>query len=692
MRRTWSARSLFAVLGLTAAATLAIVPAALANAEDTFTVHHDAKTQRVLDVAVSPDGTTTAFTVSVPRDPYEGENGPAYRELHVAGPEPGRTRAFVAGEVRVSDIAWTPDGRGISFLAKRHGDESTALYVIPVDGGEAKKILEHEEALREYSWSPDGRRVAFLARDEKPEHHEKLADKGFKAKIYEEQLRFVRVFVATIGENGMAEGDPKQLEIAGSASELHWAPEGDRLAVALAPTPLIDDHYMKRQIHVVSANDGDVLGRIDNPGKMARVRWSPNGERIAFLSGEDIHDPGDGRLMIADSSGGTPAQVLPDLEGDVVAFEFADDDTLVYVGHRSVETFLGEVGVDGDDDRVLVPEGGPAIYDVDLASSGRAALLADTPRHPREVYAWSSGDDTIERVSNVNPWLDDLRLAKQEIVRYDARDGQWIEGLLIHPLERTNDERVPLIVVVHGGPEAHYSNGWITRYANPGQYGAAKGFAVFYPNYRGSTGRGPAFAKEHQRDYAGKEFDDLVDGVKHLVERGLVDEDRVGIMGGSYGGFAAAWGATALSEHFAASVMFVGISDQVSKFGTTDIPNEMYLVHARVWPWEDWEFFQERSPVYHVEKARTPILIVHGEQDTRVDPSQSLQMYRYLRTYGKAPVRLVLYPEEGHGNAKAAARLDYAMRMLRWMEHYLMGEGGDPPPVDLEHEDDELNP
>ncbi|PTB82436.1 S9 family peptidase, partial [Pseudidiomarina aestuarii] len=182
-------------------------------------------------------------------------------------------------------------------------------------------------------------------------------------------------------------------------------------------------------------------------------------------------------------------------------------------------------------------------------------------------------------------------------------------------------------------------NGWLDRYASPVKHAAQQGYALFFPNYRGSTGRGVEFSKLGQNDYAGKEFDDLVDGKDHLVEMGLVDSTKVGITGGSYGGFASAWGATALTEHFAASVMFVGISDNISKFGTTDIAKEMHAVHARSYPWEKWQWYLERSPIYHAEKARTPILILHGKEDTRVHPSQSMELYRYLKTHGNVPVR-----------------------------------------------------
>jgi dipeptidyl aminopeptidase/acylaminoacyl peptidase len=246
-------------------------------------------------------------------------------------------------------------------------------------------------------------------------------------------------------------------------------------------------------------------------------------------------------------------------------------------------------------------------------------------------------------------------------------------------------ERYPLVLMVHGGPEAHFSNGWLTRYSLPGQVLAARGYAVFYPNYRASTGRGVAFSKLDHKDLAGKEFDDLVDAVDHFVTSGLADRDRVGITGGSYGGFATAWCATYYSERFAAGVMFVGISNNTGKLGTSDIPVELFQVHSRMWPWSDWQLFLERSPIYYVEKARTPLLIAGGDADTRVHPSQSLQLYRYLKLIGKTPVRLVTYPGEGHGNRRAASRLDFSLRLVRWMEHYLQGPGGEPPPPEIDY-------
>ena len=135
--------------------------------------------------------------------------------------------------------------------------------------------------------------------------------------------------------------------------------------------------------------------------------------------------------------------------------------------------------------------------------------------------------------------------------------------------------------------------------------------------------------------------------------------------------------------------MFVGISDLVSKAGTTDIPEEIFLVHHRKRVWEDWQFFRKQSPIFHVDKAHTPLLILHGRNDTRVHSSQSLELYRLLKMRGQAPVRLILYPREGHGNRRAASRYDYNLRALRWMEHYLKGPRGDAPPIKINYKSED---
>jgi len=676
-RRTSSSRVVIANALLAVACLLSV-----AGAQETFTPKHVAKLRSVTAAETSPDGTTIAYVLSVPREPGEDESGPSWAELHVTDLA-GNARPYVSGDVNVSRVRWTPDGRSISFLAKRGKDEHTSLYVIPVDGGEARNVLSHETDIDEYSWSPDAKRVVFRAREKEPKEQKKLEDKGFNQEIFEEDQREVYAYVGVVGDD---EAEPRRLELPGVPSDLVWSPVGSQVAMALAPTPFIDDHYMERKLHVFDADTGAIVSSFKNPGKLGDFQWSPDGERLAVISAEDRNDPAEGRLIVANPTDGSLADVLPNFEGHVRAIAWQDATTIMYLGDKGVWTELGEVQKDGTAHKVHLPAGKAVLATLSLSEDGQtAATLSDSPAHPTELFVMAHGDSGPRRLTNSNPWLADMRLAKQEIISYKARDGLRLEGILIRPLDEQPNTRYPLILVVHGGPESHYRNGWVTRYASPGQVGAANGYAIFHPNYRASTGRGVPFSKLDHGDPAGKEFDDLVDGVDHLVELGLVDKAKVGVTGGSYGGYATAWCSTYYSERFAAGVMFVGLSNLVSKSGETDIPNEMTLVHWRKRLWDDWELFLKRSPVHYVEKARTPLLILHGQEDARVHPSQSLELYRHLKVLGQTPVRLVRYPGEGHGNRKSAARYDYNLRMMRWFDHYLKGPGGPPPPYELDY-------
>jgi len=663
-------------------ASLAAAASAVA-ADDVLTPYHVAKLRSVGSAKISPDGKLIAYTLSVPRRPFKDESGRSWSELHVADLE-GHSRPFITGEVNIGSISWTPDGKGIAFTAKRGKDKNACLYVIPVDGGEAQKIVSHETGISEYTFSGDGKRVAFIARDKESKERKKLEDKGFNQEIYEEDYLPVRVWIADLEDK---DAEPVAMKLPGYPSSIVWAPVGSHLAMYLAPTPLIDDRYMERKLHVFDVDTGAIVSSFKNPGKVGSLAWSPDGKLIAFQSAEDIHDPSAGRLYVADPSDGTLRDILPDYLGAVSSIAWQNAGTIMFLGDEGVWTTIQKIRHDGMNLKTILSVGKDVLSRMSLSRDGQtAALVSDTPTHPAELFTMSHGDAGPRRLTHSNPWLDDIRLAKQEVISYKARDGLELQGLLIHPLDEQPGTRYPLILQVHGGPEGHYRNGWVTRYSAPGQVAAARGYAVFIPNYRGSTGRGVAFSKMGQADYAGGEFNDLVDAVDHLIALGLVDKDRVGITGGSYGGFATAWCCTYYSERFAAGVMFVGISNHISKTGNTDIPNESYLVHARKRLWDDWEFFEERSPIRYVERAHTPLLIIHGKNDPRVYPGQSLELYRNLKVLGQTPVRLVWYPGEGHGNRKSAARLDYNLRMMRWFDHYLKEGGKEPPPYEIEYE------
>ncbi|MFW6289349.1 MAG: S9 family peptidase [Mariniphaga sp.] len=625
-----------------------------------------AKIKTVTGAKISDDGNHVAYMLNNPVDPLK-ENDPANVELHVLRTGEEQSIPFITRS-RISGVAFRPWHQSITFLATLEDEDNTSLYEIPLTGGQAVRIFSFETSVSGYHWSPDGEKIVFIAAEDKEEEKDKKEDElPYQPNVYEEDLTWHYAWVVSLKDKE----DAKKIAVKGHFYDVVWSPAGNRIAVAVAPTPLVDDRYMKQSVHIVDAETQNETGAVEHEGKLGQMAFSPDGTQLAFIGGADIHDPIAGRLFVVNANGGKPESLRPDYEGKFESFEWNGNQSIRFISSEGVWSAYGTIQSDGSDWEKERLDDGPVLHSFDQSQDGTAVFAADTPEHPGEVYLMKQGEGKPQRVTYHNRWLADVALGEQEVVVYEARDGLEIQGLLIKPLQYTGGQRYPLITVVHGGPEAHYSNGWLTNYSTVGQMGAALGYAVFYPNYRGSTGRGEEFLKSSQRDMAGKEFDDIVDGVDYLVKQGIADEEKVGVTGGSYGGYATGWLATRYTERFAAGVMFVGISNNISKWGTGDIPEELYLVHSRQRIWEDYDFFLERSPIYHAGKAKTPLLIMTGEEDTRVHPSQSIELYRHIKTRTDTPVRLVTYPGEGHGNRKATARLDYSLRQLRWFEKYL---------------------
>ena len=624
-----------------------------------------AKLENVGTIAVSPDGSMVAFTTASLPDVSSGEDdGATTQELKLAW-GPAAWRAYLPEDVSPGGVGFSPDGRMVTYLWAAK-DDKRAVWGVPIDGGAPQKLAGVKDAaVSSYSFAPDGGTLYLLAGAAPDETRDAQKKKGFDAVVYEEENRLNRLFAATVGSE--ADAAKREITVPGYVSAIDVFPDGKRAMIKTAPTPLVDDSYTSTRVNILDLATGATTV-VATPGKLEDVEIAPDGSALSMIAAIDQHDPAATTLFTADPVTGSFKPLNAGAAEAAVDAEWLADGRLAAVIHKGTKSVLRFYNPEGSVAGEIDP--GAIIMTSIEAGGDKVFVTANTARHPSELYALEGNG--LLRWTVHNPWLADIDFGNQRTVTYTARDGRQIEGVLIEPVGGVPKGGAPLIMNVHGGPEAHESDGWQTAYSKPGQVAAGQGYAVFLPNYRGSTGYGVAFAKEHQGDYGGKEFDDIVDAKRFFVAQGLADPDRVGITGGSYGGYASAWGATYYSAEYAASVMFVGISNNVSKFGTTDIPNEMYLVHERKWPWEEWDHLMERSPITHVDKATTPILIMHGDSDPRVSPTQSYELYRNIKVRKpEVPVRLVLYPGEGHGNRRAASRYDYNLRMMEWFDTYL---------------------
>lgn len=639
-----------------------------------------AEMAQVGGVVISEDGQYLLYVTINPADPLE-ENVPARQSFFLIDKEADETREIELKE-RIGNLAVRPGNGTFSFTASGPVEETeeegeneseneeklVSLFEYNPLTNDVYLVHQHETNILTYTWHPSGEKLALISREQLDLPENPLP---YEPTVYEENLAHREGYIVSLNKE---EAVSERIRLDGTLYLMEWSPAGDRLAVSETPTPLIDDYYMFQKVKIIDGETAKVINEIDNEGKLGQIVWSPDGSHLALRAGNDINDPIDGRIMVVSSEGGAPENIYPGFLGKFEKINWREDGLIYFIASESTARSFGTITPDGSSFNRIIDTDGPMLMDFQKANDGTTAFLAQTWVHPNEVFLLEPGNNIAERLTTTNDWLTNVRMGRQEVVSYEARDGRNIEGLLIYPIEE-NGGPYPTIVMVHGGPEAHYSNGWLTAYSLPGQVGAARGYAVFYPNYRGSTGRGLEFIRSSQADLAGAEFDDIVDGVDYLINQGITDHKKVGVTGGSYGGYATAWMSTRYSDRFAAGVMFVGISNNISKWGTSDIPEELYLVHSHKRIWDNWLGNLHRSPIYHVDNSQTPLLILHGEEDTRVHPSQSLELYRHIKVRKpEVPVRLIWYPGEGHGNINATSRFDYNLRMLRWFDTYLSDE------------------
>lgn len=657
-----------------------------AAATQPYTAKDLLNTKRVVSAQISPDGSWIAYTVESQR-PANDEAGTSYLELYLISVSSRQIRPLLTGKERATAVAWRPDGSGVSFLARRDRQKETQVWMISAQGTDTVQVTDSPTSVLSYRWSPDGKRLAYIALTPPSEKEKRLKAAGYEFVYFEEDLKHRNIYIVDVDEKGKG-GQPQQLTDDITAWSLEFSPDGKTIAFGGSPLNLVDHEYMFQKIYLLDIATKTKRQLTDNPGKLGRYAFSPDGKHLAYAAALTRNDHAVSQAFVIPTAGGEVKNLTPArYRGHVTWVGWKDRNTVVYRGAEGVNSALCTVPLAGKDRTVLLhSERTGVVFDGITYTAGLKALacVGSTPSAPGEVYYWNGKN--LEQLTTVNPWLAERTLGNQEVIRYKARDGLEIEALLIYPTNYVKGQAYPLIIVVHGGPEAHYSNEWLTGYSTPGQVLANKGYAVFYPNYRGSTGYGVEFAAASYGDPAGKEFDDIADGIAYLQQQGIADKQRVGLGGGSYGGYASAWFATYYTNLVRAVCMFVGISDLISKAGTTDIPWEDYYVHTGMHLEDRWDLALQRSPIYYARQSRTATLIMGGQADTRVHPSQSMELYRRMKVNGHPAVRLVQYPGEPHGNTKQPGRIDVLYRTLDWYDWYvrdLKPLDGPMPPLDI---------
>ncbi|MCP4203572.1 MAG: S9 family peptidase [bacterium] len=649
----------------------AAIPAQMALAETAtqprLTPEMVVDLERVTAVAISPDGRAVAYTVEVARK-EDDEPGDSYSELWVASLEDGKTRHYAGHSEEINSPAWSPDGELITFRLKREKvHKEVQIYAIPARGGEARLLTRQSADVQSYRWSPDGKWIAFAAKDHDTEARTKEKEGGQDWVVWGEEPKHRHLWLLSVNT-----GESQRLFSADlDAREIHWTPDGESVVFQATTTALIDDEYMFTQIYRAPAlGDEDPEVVTPTEGKLGHMAISPDGKTLAYLGATSLNDPVAQSLFVVPLNGGFARNLTQNYAGSAANLAWKDNQTIALLSAEGESHALLDVNIRSGK-REPANLDGLVVRQFDCSTAtGALAVAAESPAHPAELFFRESGKGSLQRLSRHSRILEDIRLASQEVIQWKGAEDWDIHGVLTYPLDYEKGQRYPLVLQVHGGPEGVSLNGWTTTPGYPVQLLAARGYAVLQPNYRGSSGRGVAFSKADHDDLGGTEFEDILAGVDALVERGLADPDRVGTGGWSYGGYMSAWAATRHSERFRASVVAAGLTNWIAFAGSTDIPYEMSIVHWNSWWFDEPELHWRRSPLAHINKARTPTLIVTGAEDERVHPEQAMELHTGLRIKD-VPTQMVFYPREPHGLDERAHRLDFIGRTLDWFDKYL---------------------
>jgi dipeptidyl aminopeptidase/acylaminoacyl peptidase len=636
---------------------------------------------QVADPQISPDGERVAFVRKEPSDDEEYET-----TIYVVPIDGGETQRFTAREGNDAHPRWSPSGDRLAFTSVRGERESSQLWVMPVDGGEARQVTDVVGSVETFVWSPDGERIAFTQRSTEEEREEGLDRDVCNASddeetereppdprvidrmVYRAQERYLdgmRSHVYTLDVESAEVTRPTDGDYDfvspefGDVTTLYYA-------VCREKEP---DDSIRYDIDSLDLESGERETVTETTGWQPTLTVSENGrlayprtpeEKAAMRQTDiEVYDP----TMDA----GETVTVTADLDRTVTpqSIQWADDD-LYFLTPDEGRVVLRRAGIERESDiETIVDEGELTGASVE---GDTIAFIRSEWDHRGDVFACIGGEK--RQLTGVNrEYLDDHHIEEPEEIRFKS-DGVEIQGWLLTPpgVDQENGEKYPLVVEIHGGPHAMWTTSGTMWHEF--QTLAARGYAVFWCNPRGSIGYGEECTMAIERDWGAITMRDVLAGVDEVSEREYIDETNQFVTGGSFGGYMTAW-IVGHTDRFSGAVAQRGVYELASFYGSTDAFKLVEWDFGSS-PWEDSDFLWEHSPAAHAASVETPTLIIHSDDDYRVPVNNAEMLYLFYRKLG-VETRLVRYPREGHELSRSgepAHVVDRLERLARWFDGY----------------------
>lgn len=652
------------------AACCALVLPLSAHAAATAPAFQLGDLQKVVSLSeprISPDGRRIAVIVSTP----DWKTDKSKQELDLVDVASGARRMLTWKREDISSPHWSPDGTRLAFIARDAETKEGQLYVMPMDGGDALRITGIKRGVDAYSWSPDGTQIAFVSEDEPAnakaikEHDDafQVTDNHFLTRAALTPWHLWLVPSAGGAAKRLTQGSYSlQTDQQDNAPVPTWSHDGRSIAFARFPGPYWGPSFHS-VIAAVDVGGGEPRTLVSAEGS-ADVIYAPDSDHFAFMRPRD-GDQNNGNAVYVTASGNT-RDVTQTLARNLDSYAWLPrGKSLLLAGEDGTHSVLWEQPLSGTAKKLDLGEV-EAGADVSVSKTGALAFVGSTTTHPGELYVMDSVSAKPRRLTNLNAFVDNLSLGRTESVEWQGPDGFHEDGALTYPVGYQRGQSYPLVLVIHGGPEAAST----VKFSPLPQLLAAQGFVVFQPNYRGSTNLGDAYQHAIFRDTGAGPGKDVMAGVAAVQKLGIVDAQRIGVSGWSYGGYMTTW----LSGHYPvwkAAVSGAALTDWVMDYTVSYYQTgDTYFFGGSPWMAKYKDIWREQSPIAYAHDVTAPTLIMGDVGDPNVPLLNSYEWYHALRDNG-VQVEFYAYPVDTHFPKDIVRTTDVYRRWVGWMTQHL---------------------
>ncbi len=644
-----------------------LIFSALAAAQ-TWTPEMQIKVKNLGPSRVSPDGKKVAYTVV--HEVMTTDKSEYVSQIYLADTDGGNNLQITFADKSSTNPKWSPDGSAIAFTSIRKDNKSN-LYVLRLAGGEAEQITEVKSGVGDFEWTPDGKSFVFLMTDAKSDEEEKNDKSRNDFRWVDENLKHTRLYQVALSKDANGKREAKKLTNENyTVSSFDISPDGQKIAFTQVKSTVAND-WTTADVSMLDLPSGKISSVAKTSSAETSPIFSPDGRTLALAVSDnpprwaqhnDIH-----LYSLADSS---LKKMASSFDGQPGMIGWSADGKLIYFTEaKGTET--GFYQLDTVTNKISEVSQTVGVFTVSINATGTAfAFNWQSLFSPPEVYVASVKDvDKPVQISKVNAEMLKIPTGKTELIKWKSKDGREIEGLLTYPVGYQSGSKVPLILNIHGGPAGVFNRSFTgNRGVYPVASLAAKGIAILRPNPRGSSGYGTEFRRANFKDWGGMDYQDLMSGVDKVIEMGVADANRLGVMGWSYGGFMTSWIVTQ-TKRFKAASAGAPVTNLMSFNGTADIPAFVPDYFGGQF-WDNIEIYKAHSAMFNVKGVTTPTLIQHGEADIRVPISQGSEFYNALKSQG-VPTRMIVLPRQPHGPNEPKMQLAAMQSNLEWFEKYL---------------------